>query len=62
VVTNREWAEDVLQEAFINTGALRATKASLSPPMPGWRWWCAAGGWTFHGAGAPDRADVMQEF
>eukprot|EP01031_Cornospumella_fuschlensis_P040745 gene40745-49691_t len=34
VVTNREWAEDVLQEAFINIWRIAGDyKASLSPPM-----------------------------
>ena len=34
VVTNREWAEDVLQEAFINIWRVAGDyKASLSPPM-----------------------------
>ena len=34
VVTNREWAEDVLQEAFLNIWRIAGDyKASLSPPM-----------------------------
>jgi RNA polymerase sigma-70 factor (ECF subfamily) len=34
VVSNREWAEDVLQDAFINIWRVAGTyKASLSPPM-----------------------------
>ncbi|MES2977892.1 MAG: sigma-70 family RNA polymerase sigma factor [Pseudomonadota bacterium] len=38
VVTNREWAEDVLQEAFLNIWKIAADyKASLSPPMA---WMC----------------------
>lgn len=38
VVTNRSWAEDVLQEAFINIWRIAGDyKASLSPPMA---WMC----------------------
>ncbi|QJC57328.1 ECF RNA polymerase sigma factor SigK [Polaromonas vacuolata] len=34
VVSNREWAEDVLQDAFINIWRVAGSyKASLSPPM-----------------------------
>ena len=34
VVTNREWAEDVLQEAYLNIWKIAGSyKASLSPPM-----------------------------
>ena len=34
VVSNREWAEDVLQEAFLNIWRIAADyKATLSPPM-----------------------------
>ncbi len=38
VVTNRSWAEDVLQEAFLNIWRIAGDyKASLSPPMA---WMC----------------------
>ena len=37
VVTNREWAEDVLQEAYLNIWRIAGNyREALSPPWPGW--------------------------
>ncbi len=62
VVTNREWAEDVLQEAFINIWRIAGDyKASLSPPMAWMGLVVRSRGLDFLRRRASDRADVMQE-
>ena len=62
VVTNREWAEDVLQEAFINIWRIAGDyKASLSPPMAWMALVVRSRGLDFLRRRASDRADKMQE-
>ena len=62
VVTNREWAEDVLQEAFINIWRIAGDyKATLSPPMAWMAWGVRSRGLAFLRRRASDRADKMQE-
>ena len=62
VVSNKSWAEDVLQEAFINIWRIAGDyKASLSPPMA---WMCLivrSRGLDFLRRRRSDRADVVQE-
>ena len=62
VVTNREWAEDVLQEAFINIWRIAGDyKASLSPPMAWMALVVRSRGLDFLRRRASERADIMQE-
>ena len=62
VVSNREWAEDVLQEAFINIWRIAGDyKASLSPPMAWMALVVRSRGLDFLRRRASDRADKMQE-
>ena len=62
VVTNREWAEDVLQEAFINIWRIAGDyKASLSPPMAWMALVVRSRGLDFLRRRASDRADKLQE-
>ena len=62
VVTNREWAEDVLQEAFLNIWRIAGDyKASLSPPMAWMGLVVRSRGLDFLRRRTSDRADVMQE-
>ena len=62
VVTNREWAEDVLQEAFINIWRIAGDyKASLSPPMAWMALVVRSRGLDFLRRRASERADKMQE-
>ncbi len=62
VVTNREWAEDVLQEAFLNIWKIAGTyQASLSPPMAWMGLLVRSRGLDFLRRRASDRADRMQE-
>ena len=62
VVTNREWAEDVLQEAFINIWRIAGDyKASLSPPMAWMALVVRSRGLDFLRRRASERADRMQE-
>ena len=62
VVTNRDWAEDVLQEAFINIWRIAGDyKASLSPPMAWMALVVRSRGLDFLRRRASDRADKMQE-
>ena len=62
VVTNREWAEDVLQEAFINIWRIAGDyKASLSPPMAWMALVVRSRGLDFLRRRASDRADKMQD-
>ena len=62
VVTNREWAEDVLQEAFINIWRIAGNyKATLSPPMAWMALVVRSRGLDFLRRRASDRADRMQE-
>ena len=62
VVSNKSWAEDVLQEAFINIWRIAGDyKASLSPPMA---WMCLivrSRGLDFLRRRTSDRADAVQE-
>lgn len=62
VVSNRSWAEDVLQEAFINIWRIAGDyKATLSPPMA---WLCLivrSRGLDFLRRRTSDRADAVQE-
>ena len=62
VVSNKSWAEDVLQEAFINIWRIAGDyKASLSPPMA---WMCLivrSRGLDFLRRRRSDRADAVQE-
>ena len=62
VVSNRSWAEDVLQEAFINIWRIAGDyKATLSPPMA---WLCLivrSRGPDFLRRRNSDRADAVQE-
>ena len=62
VVSNREWAEDVLQEAFLNIWKIAGDyKASLSPPMAWMGLLVRSRGLDFLRRRASDRADRMQE-
>ena len=62
VVTNREWAEDVLQEAFINIWRIAGDyKASLSPPMAWMALVVRSRGLDFLRRRTSERADRMQE-
>ena len=62
VVTNREWAEDVLQEAFINIWKIAGDyKATLSPPMAWMALVVRSRGLDFLRRRASERADRMQE-
>ena len=62
VVTNREWAEDVLQEAFINIWRIAGDyKASLSPPMAWMGLVVRSRGLDFLRRRTSERADRMQE-
>ena len=62
VVTNREWAEDVLQEAFINIWKIAGDyKATLSPPMAWMALVVRSRGLDFLRRRATERADRMQE-
>lgn len=62
VVSNRSWAEDVLQEAFLNIWRIAGNyKATLSPPMA---WLCLivrSRGLDFLRRRTSDRADAVQE-
>ena len=62
VVGNRSWAEDVLQEAFLNIWRIAGDyKATLSPPMA---WMCLivrSRGLDFLRRRTSDRADTAQE-
>ncbi len=62
VVSNRSWAEDVLQDAFINIWRIAGDyKATLSPPMA---WLCLivrSRGLDFLRRRNSDRADAVQE-
>jgi len=62
VVTNREWAEDVLQEAFLNIWRIAGDyKASLSPPMAWMGLVVRSRGLDFLRRRTSDRADTAQE-
>ena len=62
VVTNREWAEDVLQEAYLNIWKVAGSyKASLSPPMAWMGLLVRSRGLDFLRRRASDRADRVQE-
>ena len=62
VVTNREWAEDVLQEAYLNIWKVAGTyQATLSPPMALMGLLVRSRGLDFLRRRASDRADRMQE-
>ena len=62
VVTNREWAEDVLQEAYLNIWKIAGDyKATLSPPMAWMGLLVRSRGLDFLRRRASDRADRMQE-
>ena len=62
VVTNREWAEDVLQEAFINIWRIAGDyKATLSPPMAWMALVVRSRGLDFLRRRASERADRMVE-
>jgi RNA polymerase sigma-70 factor (ECF subfamily) len=62
VVTNREWAEDVLQEAFINIWRIAGDyRATLSPPMAWMALVVRSRGLDFLRRRASERADRMQE-
>lgn len=62
VVSNREWAEDVLQEAFINIWRIAGDyKATLSPPMAWMVLVVRSRGLDFLRRRTSDRADKMQE-
>ena len=62
VVTNREWAEDVLQEAFINIWKIAGDyKATLSPPMAWMALVVRSRGLDFLRRRTSERADRMQE-
>ncbi len=61
VVTNREWAEDVLQEAFLNIWRIAGDyKASLSPPMAWMALVVRSRGLDFLRRRRTDRADFSQ--
>jgi RNA polymerase sigma-70 factor (ECF subfamily) len=62
VVTNREWAEDVLQEAYLNIWKIAGDyKQSLSPPMAWMGLVVRSRGLDFLRRRASDRADRVQE-
>ena len=62
VVTNREWAEDVLQEAFLNIWRIAGDfKASLSPPMAWMGLVVRSRGLDFLRRRTAGRADMGQE-
>jgi len=62
VVGKREWAEDVLQEAFLTIWRVAADyKATLSPPMAWMGLIVRSRGLDFLRRRASDRADLMQE-
>jgi len=61
-VGKREWAEDVLQEAFLTIWRIAGDyKASLSPPMAWLGLIVRSRGLDFLRRRASDRADLMQE-
>ena len=62
VVTNREWAEDVLQEAYINIWRIAGDyKSTLSPPMAWMALVVRSRGLDFLRRRTSERADRMQE-
>ena len=62
VVSNRDWAEDVLQEAFLNIWRIAADyKATLSPPMAWMALVVRSRGLDFLRRRTTGRADMMQE-
>jgi len=62
VVTNRDWAEDVLQEAFINIWRIAGDyKSTLSPPMAWMALVVRSRGLDFLRRRTSERADRMQE-
>ena len=62
VVTNREWAEDVLQEAFLNIWKIAGDyKATLSPPMAWMGLLVRSRGLDFLRRRTSGRVDSMQE-
>lgn len=62
VVTNREWAEDVLQEAYLNIWKIAGDyKSTLSPPMAWMGLLVRSRGLDFLRRRNSDRADRMQE-
>ncbi|MEO7400624.1 MAG: sigma-70 family RNA polymerase sigma factor [Polaromonas sp.] len=62
VVANREWAEDVLQEAYLNIWKIAGNyKATLSPPMAWMGLVVRSRGLDFLRRRTSDRADHMQE-
>ena len=62
VVTNRDWAEDVLQEAYLNIWKIAGDyKATLSPPMAWMGLLVRSRGLDCLRRRASDRADRMQE-
>jgi RNA polymerase sigma factor (sigma-70 family) len=62
VVSNRGWAEDVLQEAFLNIWRIAADyKATLSPPMAWMALVVRSRGLDFLRRRTTGRADTMQE-
>lgn len=62
VVTNRDWAEDVLQEAFINIWRIAGDyRSTLSPPMAWMALVVRSRGLDFLRRRASERADRMQE-
>ena len=62
VVSNRDWAEDVLQEAFLNIWRIAADyKATLSPPMAWMALVVRSRGLDFLRRRTTGRADTMQE-
>ena len=62
VVSNRDWAEDVLQDAYLNIWKVAGDyKATLSPPMAWMGLLVRSRGLDFLRRRASDRADRMQE-
>ena len=62
VVSNREWAEDVLQEAYLNIWRIAGDyRATLSPPMAWMGLVVRSRGLDFLRRRASNRADRMQE-
>ena len=62
VVTNRDWAEDVLQEAYLNIWRIAADyKATLSPPMAWMALVVRSRGLDFLRRRTSGRADYMKE-
>ena len=62
VVSNHDWAEDVLQEAFLNIWRIAADyKATLSPPMAWMALVVRSRGLDFLRRRTTGRADTMQE-